>query len=214
MSKQKNIAILMADLTGYTAMTEIHGAESALAIVNKYLALAKQSMHGNARLLERVGDQLVIVSEDPYDIAVTATELVSRCAAEPEFLMIHAGIHFGPVLENEGSYFGTAMNLAARIAANAPRGKILCSKEFIDHLAAIHTVSFGSYAEFKLKNIMQPVLAAELITNELVNSSQMFIDPVCHMQVENPDLYQFTYNHTTYHFCSEQCREIFISNPF
>lgn len=41
-----NIAILMADLSGYTAMTEIHGAESAAAMVDRYLTLVNKLAGG------------------------------------------------------------------------------------------------------------------------------------------------------------------------
>ena len=56
---EHDMAILMADLSGYTALTEIHGAMSAARLVTKYLELVDVSLHGTARLLERVGDQVV-----------------------------------------------------------------------------------------------------------------------------------------------------------
>lgn len=116
---ERNIAILMADLTGYTAMTEIHGALSAATMVEKYLELAGKSMIGKSRLLERAGDQLVIVSESADDITYTALRLLEHTAAENNFLHIHAGLHYGPVLEQSGSFYGSSMNLTARIAALA-----------------------------------------------------------------------------------------------
>lgn len=36
---EKDIAILMADLTGYTAMTDVHGGASAAQIVNRYMKI-------------------------------------------------------------------------------------------------------------------------------------------------------------------------------
>ena len=119
------MAILMADLSGYTAMTEIHGPQSAFDMVNRYMELAEKSMYGSSRLLERVGDQLVIVSPSANDLAITALQLLAYCAAESNFLQVHAGLHFGRVMEKDGSYFGSAMNITSRIAAKAKNGSIL-----------------------------------------------------------------------------------------
>ncbi|ULQ55889.1 YHS domain-containing protein [Flavihumibacter rivuli] len=214
MGKHKEIAILMADLTGYTAMTEVHGAESAMQIVGKYLELAQLSMAGTSRLLERVGDQLVIIAENPDDLANTALNLVDKCTREPEFLMIHAGLHFGEVLENNGSFFGSAMNITARIAAHAGRGKILCSKDFINNIASPGNYCFESPREITLKNIMQPIMVAELVSPNPALSEWMHIDPVCHMQVQSNTPHRYALDQKIFHFCSDQCREIFIRNSY
>lgn len=209
----RNISILMADLTGYTAMTEVHGAESALTIITKYLQFAERAMHGNARLLERVGDQLVIVSSEPVDIAVTALELMKLCAVEPEFLLLHAGAHYGTVLENKGSFFGSAMNLTARITSSAPKGKVLCSADFINQVVPSGKFQFEPMQEIKFKNIMQPVDVGELVLHKQEDAGNLHIDPVCHMLVNAEKAFNFTHNGKTYHFCSDQCLKIFIKNP-
>lgn len=213
MSNQWNISILMADLTGYTAMTEVHGAASALAIVTKYLQLAKKAMHGQASLLERVGDQLVIVSHEPADIAETALELMKLCVAEPEFLLLHAGVHYGTVLENEGSFFGSAMNLTARIASGAPKGKVLCSADFIKQVIPSGKFQFEQMQEIRYKNIKQPVEIGELVLHKQEDTLNMHIDPVCHMLVAPDRALNFIHNGKTYHFCSDLCLEMFIKNP-
>ena len=103
----------MADLSGFTAMTEMHGPQSAIDTVNRYLKLAETSMYGSSRLLERVGDQLVIVSSDSNDLAITALRLMEFAALEDNFLPLHAGLHFGSIIEDAGSFFGSAMNITS-----------------------------------------------------------------------------------------------------
>ena len=210
---ERNIAILMADLTGYTAMTEIHGALSAATMVEKYLELAGKSMIGKSRLLERAGDQLVIVSESADDITYTALRLLEHTAAENNFLHIHAGLHYGPVLEQSGSFYGSSMNLTARIAALAKRNSILCSVDFTRSLTDAHQFSFQHMGEVRLKNIKSPVAIAALLpfTDSLVG--QKHTDPVCHMTVDADTPLRYSYNQTVYHFCSTDCLEIFRNNP-
>lgn len=204
---------MMADLTGYTAMTEIHGAESAVTIVNKYLQLAEKAMYGSARLQERVGDQLMIVSSQPVDIALTSIELMKLCAAEPEFLLMHAGVHHGTVLKNNGSFFGAALNLTARIASSAPKGKVLCSADFISQVSPYGIFMFERLQEVKFKNIMHPVTVGELMIDKHDGHENIHVDPVCHMLVHDANAFNYTRDGKTFRFCSDHCLEIFINNP-
>lgn len=53
---ETTIAILMADLSGFTAMTEVHGPEMAAQMIDKYVSLVKSSLKGQSSMLERAGD--------------------------------------------------------------------------------------------------------------------------------------------------------------
>ena len=44
----------------------------------------------------------------------------------------HVGIHAGPVVFQEGDYFGQTVNMASRIAADARHGEVLVSQEVVD----------------------------------------------------------------------------------
>lgn len=201
---EKNMAILMADLSGYTAMTEVHGSRHAAHIIRKYLQLVDNAIGGNARLLERVGDQVVIVSDNPDDLATTALNLLEYSRAIDHFLPIHAGLHFGKILEQEGSFFGTAMNLTARITNKAQDGKILCSSDFVNALANVNRYKIYTSGIFRFKNLSFPVELFELVPKDLFD--RLDIDPICNMQVntkENP--IKFFDKDQVYHFCSKEC---------
>lgn len=198
----------MADLSGYTALTEIHGAMSAAKLVTKYLELVDISLHGTARVLERVGDQVVIVAKRADDLAITAINLLSNAGNEASFLPIHAGIHYGKILEQEGSFFGAAMNLTARITAMATDGSLLCSAAFINALPDKEQFLFQRRGEFKFKNVSRPVEIFELLADEF--GQHLAVDPACYMQImrEGNDLNYSDRGHT-YYFCSIECLSIF-----
>jgi len=42
---EQNISILIADLSGYTALTETHGSISAADLINKYLDIVNASLN-------------------------------------------------------------------------------------------------------------------------------------------------------------------------
>ena len=84
----------MADLSGYTAMTD--GAESAAAMVDRYLTLVNKSLVGDSHLHERIGDQVVIISSHAEQLAYTATFLFEFAHEQEDFLPLHAALHYGP----------------------------------------------------------------------------------------------------------------------
>ena len=50
---QTKIAIFMADLSGYTALTEVHGAETEATLVGQFMEMVNRSLVGDSRLHER-----------------------------------------------------------------------------------------------------------------------------------------------------------------
>ena len=54
---------LLADLAGYTALTETHGGLEAARVVGRYVELAERALAPAASIVERVGDRLLIVGE-------------------------------------------------------------------------------------------------------------------------------------------------------
>src|SRR5215470_19731550 len=122
-----NATFLIADLVGYTALTEAHGGGEAAAIVERYRILAENATRSNVRLVETVGDQLLFVATSPHGAVRTAIDLRDALDAEPRGLGLRAGIDCGPVVERDGRFFGAAVNLTARLAAEAGSGQILCS---------------------------------------------------------------------------------------
>src|SRR6476661_6837656 len=116
---EKNMAILIADLSGYTALTEQHGPDTAADLIDAFLEMVEHSLVGESKLHERRGDEVMIVSGNPIDILCTTTTLVQHAYHRPLFLQLHGAMHFGRVLMRNNSFFGTAINLTARIAALA-----------------------------------------------------------------------------------------------
>ena len=64
----------------------------------------------------------------------------------------HVGLHAGPVVFQDGDYFGRTVNLAARIADYARPGKVVVSHEVVD--AAEGTpVTFTEVGPVELKGV-------------------------------------------------------------
>ena len=210
---EKEIAILMADLSGYTAMTEVHGAGRAIKVVNTFTRLVEKSLFESSRLLERVGDQVVIVSEKADDLARTAVELYKITEQERHFLPVHAGLHFGPVLEQYRSFYGSTINVAARIASEAKGRSLLASFDFISALKHPKSFHYKLYGTRHFKNVLTPTKLFSIIPEVTNHAPAYYIDPVCQMQIKKGENnFNYTKDGKEYHFCSHECLSIFFGN--
>jgi len=119
---------VIADLSGYTALTESHGGMEAAKVVTRFVELAQAALVPGSRILERVGDEILIVADAPIAGARTAVRVLDAIDTEPLFPTVRVSVHAGPVYEDGGRYFGTALNLTARVAGHARSGQILCTE--------------------------------------------------------------------------------------
>ncbi|HWR32338.1 MAG TPA: hypothetical protein VN451_02335 [Chitinophagaceae bacterium] len=58
---EEDIAILMADLSGYTALTETHGPHGAADMVEKYISIVRDCLVGDSHLHGVLGDEIIII---------------------------------------------------------------------------------------------------------------------------------------------------------
>lgn len=206
---EKNVAILMADLSGYSALTEVHGAFSAANLIDRYIAIAKNCLVGDSRLHQQTGDELMFVSESPDSMLATAKQLAVASANEAYFLQVHGGLHYGKVLKRGENYFGTALNLAARIAAKAKAGTFYCSAEFAGAVTDKAAGIFRSKGHHLLKNISEKKEIFEVDTETIKDH---YIDPVCRMLILAPEHALRHPGHDAVYFCSGQCLEVYNKN--
>jgi len=204
---EENICILMSDLSGYTALTETHGAASAADLIDRYVQLVESSLVGDSHLQERVGDEVMIISENPGFLFSTAVRILQHTAEEHNFLQIHGGLHYGPALKRRNSYFGSSINLTSRIAAKASPGTFWCSKEFVDSLSKDSKSDLHFMGKQNFKNISEE---REMYELRHENKYTIFIDSVCRMliidtaqAVKHPVL-------NDVYFCSETCLDIHL----
>jgi class 3 adenylate cyclase/YHS domain-containing protein len=203
---------VIADLAGYTALTEAMSAMEAAKVVTRYVELARQALRGGAEIVERAGDELLIVAADAESAVRTAAALREAIESEPLFPDVRTGIHGGRVLEQDGRYFGAALNLAARTAGQAGAGQILCTARIAGDVAGLPDVECRPLGARRFKNVPHPVDLFEVVTPRAPVPSE--IDPVCRMQVR-PETApaRLPLGDATYYFCSFECAKGFAARP-
>jgi adenylate cyclase len=206
MAMEENVALLMADLTGYTALTEAHGAASAADLIDKYIEIVEDCLVGDSKLEERTGDQVMIVSASPDFLLATAAMIVMNTSKEENFLQVHGGLHYGNILKRNNSYFGSTINLTARIAAKASPGTFWCSGDFINALTDKSTFKLEPKGKHRFKNINEEIEIAEVLN---APANAFMIDPVCRMLILDKTLAIQHPEKMDHFFCSQACLDIF-----
>ena len=149
-------AMSFLDLTGYTRLTEQRGDEAAAAMARTLARLVQQSAqdHGG-RVVKWLGDGVMLYFPDPGEAVRSALELAERVPAAglPE---AHTGIDAGPVVFQDGDYFGRTVNTAARIASRADGGNVLVSDDVV-HATRDGDVRFNDQGLVELDGLESPI---------------------------------------------------------
>ena len=193
---------LIADLAGFTALTDGHGDMTAASIVSRYIEIVNDTLHPDSHLIERTGDEVLIASNNTQSIVETAIHLRHTVERESDFPCVHVGIHTGSALKKDGHYFGRALNLTSRIAAHARGGEILCTEKIVASVQQLIGVQYHSIGQIQFKNISEPVSLYEIIV-EGQREECTAIDPVCHMHVQpEKATAHILFEDKMYYFCS------------
>jgi adenylate cyclase len=145
-------AMCFLDLTGYTRLTEERGDAAAADLATRLATLVRRSSQEHEGTpVKWLGDGVMFYFRAPGGAVLAAldmVEVVGRQGLPPA----HVGIHAGPVVFQEGDYFGRTVNLAARIADYARPGEVLVSQEVID-AAEGGPVTFTEIGPVELKGV-------------------------------------------------------------
>ena len=199
------------DLAGFTALTEAHGDDAAADLIARFGAAVDAALEGDATIVDRIGDAVFLVGETPERTLRCVQRLWTRSLDEPDFPTLHAGLHHGEAVLRDGRWVGTAVNLAARVAAHARGGQVLATAAVAAHATAAG-VALRSIGRTSLRNLLEPV---ELFALELATGrSDDVIDPVCRMRV-SPDAApgHLRFADRDLFFCSLACVARFAASP-
>ena len=120
------------DITGYTRLTEERGDEAAADLAARLATLVRRSSwEHRGQPVKWLGDGVMFYFPDPANSVMAALEIVEG-AASYRLPPARVGIHAGPVVFQEGDYFGRTVNIAARIAEHAGPGQVLVTQEVVD----------------------------------------------------------------------------------
>lgn len=210
MTTERTIAFV--DLAGFTALTDVHGDNAAVDLVDEFTATAVDACGAaGAELVKTVGDAVMIAAPSPATGLDAVSRLFHAAYERDGFPEPRAGLHHGPVVERAGDWFGATVNLAARVASRAGSGQALITRSILDAAMAseLDVVALGDH---QLRNVLDRVelWAVELCATHV----DVSVDPVCRMRVScQAAVARVRYHGSEHRFCSLACVAAFAADP-
>jgi adenylate cyclase len=144
------VAIAFADLAGYTRLTEEEGEETALDVVERFVENVGNTLPDDARIVKTIGDAVMVVGSDASALVDWA---VGFQALHPDRPRPRIGLHAGLALYRDGDYYGSAINMASRVAARAAGGEVLVTPPVVE--AAGRHLDFERIGSVRLKGFAE-----------------------------------------------------------
>ncbi len=204
-----------ADIAGFTALTEAHGDEAAFALVSDFTNAVRAELDSvQGEHVKTIGDALMPRIPDPGDGIVLGLRIANDLMLAHGAPAVRVGLHHGQAVENDGDYFGAAVNLAARVSALATGGEVLVSGSTAALAPDLDGVFYESRGRQTLKNVAEPVEVFAALRLGGLSGDALPIDPVCRMAVD-PDRAagRLVHDGGAYFFCSLSCAGAFAQQP-
>ncbi len=158
--------ILFTDVEGSTALTQRLGDAKARDLLREHERMVREALkaHGGSEV-KTMGDGFM-ASFSSATKALECAIAMQRAFAEhnesaEEPILVRVGLNAGEPIAEDEDLFGTAVNLAARICAQAEAGQIL-APIVVRELAAGKQFMFADLGETELRGFEDPVRLYEL----------------------------------------------------
>ena len=199
------------DLAGFTALTDAHGDAEAVALLDRFIEMTRSALGARDELVKSIGDAVMVATVTPDEAVAVVQGLLARCQEADAFPLPRAGAHHGRAISRGQDYLGSAVNLAARVAAKSGGGQFLATRRVADaaQRLGIDVTALGPH---RLRNITEPVDLFEVRGS--ANVSTDTLDPVCRMSVDPAHAAGWlAHAGHRYWFCSLRCAGTFAADP-
>ncbi len=135
----ENLGFLFTDLKGSTEMYERLGDAQAFALVKEHFYIMERLVREhNGAIVKTIGDAVMAVYTDPREAVRTAVEMIEAFDSLEtkqklkDAIIVKVGIHHGPciavTLNERIDYFGTTVNIAARVQGLSDGRDVMASE--------------------------------------------------------------------------------------
>jgi class 3 adenylate cyclase len=155
---------LIADIRGYSRYTDEYGDEAAARLARKFADLVTEEVeaHGG-ELVEVRGDEALSVFTSARQAIRAAVDLQALFQAETEAdgdlpLSVGIGMDSGEAVRlPDGSFRGSALNVAARLCGRAHAGEVVLSEGTTRLAGRLSGLHYHDGGRVHLKNIPDPI---------------------------------------------------------
>lgn len=206
---------VFADLAGYTALTEAHGDERAADVALAFCRELNAQLPDDAEDVKMLGDACLLRVGDAAEAVQLGLRLTGTVARRHGFPDVRVGMHTGTAAQRGADWFGSSVNIAARVSALAGPCDVLLTAATHQAAGAIAPVSYEDLGTHELRHIQEPLQLFKARSAAIAEDERLWaIDPVCRMRVQI-DQASTSLDHggRRFHFCSPLCAGAFGRAP-
>ncbi len=172
MAELQMATIVFADVAGSTSLYEHLGDKAARQIMAACLERITATVESyDGRVIKTIGDEVMSVFSSAADGMLASVAIQENVASDPRLarhgIKLRVGLHHGQVIQEEQDVFGDAVNLAARVAAQAKADQILTTGQTLELVETGKLKGTRLVDQTRVKGKQQPVRLYEVFWGQL-----------------------------------------------
>jgi class 3 adenylate cyclase len=150
---------LFADLRDYTSYVDERGDHAGAELLRRYRALVRGAVAAaNGAEIRTEGDSFYVVFDSASAAVRCGQEIIAAADAAPgEPIRVGVGVHAGETVETAEGYVGSAVNIAARLCAQAKAGELVVSDTVRALTRTYLDVEFEPLGARRLKGVNEQI---------------------------------------------------------
>jgi class 3 adenylate cyclase len=171
-------AIMFTDIEGSTQVINELGDDKSMELLRTHNSLTRDALRTHAgREIKHTGDGFMASftsAVKAVECAITIQNSIGKYNKDnlETAMNIRIGISAGEPVHNDNQLYGAAVNLAARLCAQAKPGTILVAQVVRDLLVG-KGISFAGSGEFNAKGFDQPIPLIEVTWQDTSTTQQL-----------------------------------------
>jgi class 3 adenylate cyclase len=161
-------SVMFTDIVGSTEMAQRLGDDIAFELISVHDAIVRAAVSEfDGRVIKHTGDGIMAVFVSPVQTVKSACRIqnavqaIEPNASVPAF-QVRIGAAAGEPIERDNDFFGSTVNLAARLCGHAEPGKVLVTNG-IAELCLGKGITFAAMSEAELKGFDEPIRTREVV---------------------------------------------------
>ncbi|WNG86209.1 adenylate/guanylate cyclase domain-containing protein [Mycobacterium sp. ITM-2016-00317] len=153
------VTIGFADLVGFTRLGEAVPPEELEQLSQRLADMTREFSLPPVRFVKTIGDEVMLVSPEPAALLEAMLRLIEETEDDDAFPRLRAGVATGMAVGRAGDWFGSPVNLAARMTGAARPGSVLVAESTRDAIGEDDRFTWSFAGAKRLKGIKSDVKA-------------------------------------------------------
>ena len=154
-------AVGFVDLVGFTEISGTMNSKDLGVFIREFEGRSHDVVTAvGARVVKLIGDEVMFVATDPVAACLAGSALMQGFGDETDRVVPRGGLAYGDVLVRGGDYYGSVVNLAARLVNEAVPQELLVTEELAQ---ATENCEFLPAGRRMVKGFAEPITVQSFV---------------------------------------------------